>query len=200
MNASVLLLLAAMCQDDGSEYYKFKPGTEWVYLQVDRDSRKITKMRVKEEKDGKTICDSADYEEGATEPARSETVALYVKDGLLRFAQVENGEVKDLFVVLKVDGKKGDKWKSLLMDDKTEAEVEHLGTEDVVVLKGDKAEKTYKDAVHTQLKMSVEQEGMKMEFVADYYFVKGIGLVKMKMKGSQGVEMNLDLKEFTPVK
>lgn len=192
MHAALLLL--AMCQDDGSEFYKFKPGTEWVYLQVEEGRRVTTKMKIKEEKDGKILCDSVDYPEGAKEPSKSETVALYVKDGILRFAMVEKGEVKDLFAVLKVGGKKGDKWKSPLIEGQAEADVEHMGTEDVVV-----GEKTYKGAIHTQLTASMEQEGMKMEFCVDYYFVKGTGLVKMKVKTSQG-EMTLELKEFNQAK
>lgn len=203
MVASTLLLLAAMCQDDGAEFWKFQPGTEWVYTQSDGGNRKTTKMKVKEQKDGKTICESADYDEGSEEPDKIETVALYVKDGLMRFAMIENDETRDLFVVLKIGGKKGDKWKSGLIEGQPDADVEHLGTEDVVVNKGSKEEKTYSGAVHTKLTFSMDQQGMKVDISADYFFVKNVGLVKMVMKssaGGQANEMNLDLREFKAAK
>jgi hypothetical protein len=197
MMTSALVLLAALCQDDGKEFYKFKPGTEWVYLQVDGESRKISKMTVKEEKDGKTIIENVESAEGSKEPGKTETIAIYSKDGILTYAQVEDGQFRDLFGVLKLGSKKGDKWKSPAIMGDVDGEVENLGTTNVTVFQGQKEEKTYKDAVRTQLKFAMEEEGMKFSFTADYYFVKNVGLVKMQVQVSSGEGMTLELKQFT---
>lgn len=201
MHAFALLLVASVCQEDGKEFYKFNKGTKWVYRNRDgKDASKTTEMVVTGEEDGKVVCESKDFKEGSKEASKVDTVALYVSEGILRFAEKKNGKWVDMFAVLKIGGKPGDKWKSPFADSGLEGDVEHKGTCEVVLFKGEKAEKSYKDAVWTQLKLSVENEGKQFSFTCDFYFVKGIGMVKIAMKNNQGQDMDFELQEFTPAK
>ncbi|GEM_PF-5834443 len=188
MNFCTLLLAAAIQQDEGKEYWNFKTGTQWLYVEKAGKNTTTSKMTVKEVKDGKVFLDNEETKEGENEPFKTEKLCMFFDDGCVKWSKIEEDQEKVMFHIFKPASKKGDKWKSPFADSGTEVEIENVGTEDITVF-----EKEYKGAIHCRFEIDRGEENPKM--TADFYFSKGIGLVKMEMKSGKET-FSIELKEF----
>jgi hypothetical protein len=186
------LVAAALClQDDGKDLWDFKPGTQWTYDQKEGEAQKKSVMTVKEKKDGKVYLESKEYAKDAAEPEKTESLFMVAKDGFIVWGQVMEGQEKDMFRVFKAGAKKGDKWTSPMFDSGVDVEIEHKGEEKIKV-----AGKEY-DAIHCFFKVGDDPAA---GGAADFFLVRGVGMVRFEMKLGALGSFGLELKEFKAAK
>lgn len=173
-------------QDTAEEFYKFKPGTCWVYEMVeDGKSRKMT-LTVTKHDGAKVFLESVEERREGGEP-KKETLFWSVEEGFLTISEVKGEKSSPIFRVYKLGSKKGDTWKAPLIEGGADAV--HLGTGEIEVPAG-----KYKDVVHVRLTQLVNVEEKEMKFTADFHLAPKVGLVKLEIGTSHGKTV-IQLKE-----
>ncbi len=199
MTLTTLVMAAILGQEGNAEgLWKFKPGTAWVYEEIqeeqDGKEKKIKKRRVEntvlKEADGKTVIESKEYKNDEKEPSRTKTVLSYVEDGLVTWGREIEGKPQPQLRFFKVGAQKGDSWTSEFgKGDKQE--LTYVGIEELKVAAG-----TYKEAIHVHMKFG----DAKAQGTADFYLVDGIGLVKGEMSMGDLMHNVIELQSFTQAK
>lgn len=189
MRIAALLALASLApQENADAFWKFKPGTVLTYAVTEGGVKKKSVTTVQKEEEGKVWLEEKETAEGEAEPT-IKTLAYYVKDGFVVYAEKVEGKLVDKVRLLKVGSKKGDSWKNPAGDELPEFEIQHLGTEEVKAAAG-----TWKDAIHLRFKLGGDADAFSA--VADYWMAPGAGLVKFLMKAADQEVYTLELKEL----
>jgi len=172
-------------QDTGEQFYKFKVGTTWEYDQIDPDGKSRSIVTVSKVEDAKVTLDSKDYRGEEKEPFKTDVTILSAKDGFLWIGGAEEGGMPPL-PIYKFGSKKGDTWKHKLGEGEQsiEAEVSHLGTEEVQVPAG-----TFKDTTVVEVNLG-EMGTLKISLAPN------VGMIRFEM----GEMMKLELTKFQPAK
>ena len=171
-----LALLVSLQAAPLDDFYKFKPGTTWIYKRLeDSQERKLTGT-VTGEEEGKLRVEWRDPDKDGTS-----AVTWSVVDGILTVEARKEGEGGLSFGLLKQGAKKDDKWPS------PGGEFTHQGTAEVKVPAG-----TYKDVVWTQFKTAEEGSGVTI----DFFLAPKVGLIKIDIRAKDGGTNRFDLTEF----